>query len=289
MPGKWLQRYWFTPVAAESLALVRIVCFALCFVIYFDVDIRPWADVSAVFWEPLSLFRLLSGPPRKAAFLGLIQVLWKASLFTAAIGLATRASLLIAALLGFFVLGLPNCYGTIHHLDGFNVLLFAILAVSRCNDALTVDRLFWKLRPAPPKPSGAYGWPVQLAQTLFLLVFFSAGLSKLRHSGLAWFDPESMRALFLGNYFYHSPPTRWADMLMRSNALSSLSAVTAVVVELSALPAIFFRGLRLPVVIALFLLQLAICLLMGLYFVPYVAGYALFVVPQVRCKLPQHD
>jgi hypothetical protein len=43
------------------------------------------------------------------------------------------------------------------------------------------------------------------------------------------------------------------------------------------LPAIFLRVLRTPVLIALLILQVAISLLMGIHFVPYLAGYALFV------------
>lgn len=270
-------RYWFAPGAAENLALVRIVCYALCFLIYLNLDIRPWAGVSHVFWMPVSLFRLLSGPPQKPAFLGLLQILWKVSLLTSAIGLASRASLYTAALLGFFVLGLPNCYGKILHLDGIVVLLLLILAVSRCDEAYTADRLFWKPRPPLPAPSGNFTWPIKIGQTMFLLVFFAAGFAKLRQSGLAWLDAENMRALLILNFFNHAPPTQWAAFLARSDAFCSFAACATMVIELSALPAIFLRVVRVPVLIALVVLQAAISVLMGIYFVPYLVGYALFV------------
>lgn len=274
--GAW-KRYWFAPSRPENLASARIVCCALCFLIYFDLDIRPWASVSHVFWMPISLFRLLAGPPQKAAFLGLLQILWKVSLLTAAVGLATRASLLTAAMLGFFVLGLPNCFGKIHHLDGFVVLVLVILAVSRCDEALAIDRLFLKPRPAAPAPSGGFRWPIKIAQTLFLLIFFAAGLSKIRQSGLAWMDPGNMRDLLLANLFIQAPPTRWASWIASSDALCSIAAAVTIVVELSALPAIFFRVVRVPVVIALLMLQAGISVLMGIYFLPHLVGYALFV------------
>jgi hypothetical protein len=270
-------RYWFAPGSAESLALVRIACYTLCFFIYLNLDIRPWAGVSHVFWMPVSLFRLLFGPPQKAAFLGLLQILWKVSLLTSAIGLASRASLLTAGILGFFVLGLPNCYGKILHLDGIVVLILLILAISRCNEAYTVDRLFWKPAPPPTRPSGDFTWPIKIAQSLFLLVFFAAGFSKLRQSGFAWMDPENMRAILTSNLFSHAPPTRWAVSLAKSDAFCSFAAYATVVVELSALPAIFLRALRVPGLIALAVLQAAISLLMGIHFFPYLVGYALFV------------
>lgn len=269
--------YWFARGAAEDLALVRIACYTLCFLIYFSLDIRPWAAVSHVFWMPVSLFRLLSGPPQKAAFLGLLQILWKVSLLTSAIGLASRASLFTSALLGFFVLGLPNCYGKILHLDGIVVLILIILAVSRCDEAYTVDRLFWKPGPPVPAPSGDFTWPIKIAQIMFLLAFFAAGIAKVRQSGLAWIDSENMRVLLISNFFNHAPPTRWAAILTRSAAFCSFAACATVVIELSALPAIFLRVIRVPVLIALLLLQAAISVLMGIYFVPYLVGYALFV------------
>src|SRR5580704_7755962 len=100
-----------------------------------------------------------------------------------------------AAGLCFFLLGLPSCFGKIHHLDGFPVLLLGILALSRCADALSVDRALRSSRALPSgremrsKPearaevSWQYGWPLRLGQTLFLLVFFAAGCAKLYNSG----------------------------------------------------------------------------------------------------------
>jgi hypothetical protein len=273
---RW-DRYWFAPSSAEGLALTRILCCALCFAIYLRLDIRAWTEVSPVFWMPVSLFRFLPGPPRDAVLIGLLQMVWKVSLFTAAIGLFTRVSLCAATLLGFFVLGLPNCFGKIHHLDGFVVLVLFILCASRCGDAIAIDRLLRKRRTPSPASSGDYSWPVRLGQTLFLLMFLAAGLSKLRHSGLAWLDPANMRFLLIANQFNHAPPTRWAAFIAQSDVLCSLAAVSTVVVELSGLPAIFFPAMRVPVVIALFGLQAAIAMVMGIYFTPHLVGYALFV------------
>ena len=136
---KW-HRYWFTPETAEQLALVRVVSYALLFAIYLPLDDRGWTQVSPVFWMPISAFHILSGPPRNAALIGILQHSMEnlAPHFGDRICL-TRHFMVTAAGLGFFLLGLPNCFGKIHHLDGFPVLLFGILALSRCADALSVD------------------------------------------------------------------------------------------------------------------------------------------------------
>src|ERR1022692_3637075 len=78
-------RYWFTPETAEQLALVRVVSYGLLFAIYLPLDDRKSTQVSPVFWMPISAFHFLSGPPRNAATIGVLQILWKASLVTSAI------------------------------------------------------------------------------------------------------------------------------------------------------------------------------------------------------------
>jgi hypothetical protein len=282
MVRNW-QRYWLTPATAEHLALVRAIGYGLLFLIYLPLDDRGWTQVSPVFWMPISAFRFLSGPPGNAALIGVLQILWKISLLTSAIGLVSRASMATAAALGFFLLGLPNCFGKIHHLDGFPVLLLTILALSRCSDALTVDgalrsnREMRRGRQARTGASWQYRWPVRLAQTLFLLVFFAAGYAKLRNGGLAWMTAANMRSIWLGELLTHTPPTALGGLLAKSTWLSQFAAVATVIVELSALPALFVRRLRVLTLVGLFAMQVFIALMLGVYFTPHLVGYALFL------------
>jgi hypothetical protein len=271
------RRYWFTPATAEHLALMRVVVYGLLFLIYLPLDDRGWTQVSPVFWMPISAFRLLYGPPGNIAPIGVLQVLWKISLFTSAIGLVSRASMATAAALGFFLLGLPNCFGKIHHLDGFPVLLLTILALSRCSDALSVDRALRSHRLVRTEASWQYRWPVRLAQTLFLLVFFAAGYAKLRNGGLAWMTAVNMRSIWLGELFTHSPPTALGGVLAKSTWLSQFAAVATVIVELSALPALFVRRLRVVTLVGLLAMQVFIAVMLGVYFTPHLVGYAMFL------------
>ena len=270
-------RYWFTPETAEQLALVRVVSYGLLFAIYLPLDDRGWTQVSPVFWMPISLFHMLPGPPRDPALIGVLQILWKASLLASAIGFVSRLSMVTAAALGYFLLGLPDCFGKIHHLDGFPVLLLCILALSRAADALSVDRALRGDRAMRTNVSWDYRWPVRLAQTLFLLVFFAAGYAKLRNGGLAWMTAANMRSIWLGELFTHTPPTRLGSFLAQSPWLSQFAAVATVIVELSALPALFARRLRVLTLVGLLGLQTCIALMLGVYFTPHLVGYALFL------------
>jgi hypothetical protein len=271
------RRYWFTPETAEYLALIRLVCYGLLFLIYLPLDDRGWTQVSRVFWMPISAFRILSGPPRDPALIGILQILWKVSLLTSALGLVSRCSMALAAALGFFLLGLPNCFGKIHHIDGFPVLLLLVLALSRASDALSLDRAWRPKRKPNTGPSAGYGSPVRLAQTLFLLVFFAAGVSKLRNGGLAWMTADNMRAIWLGELFTHTPPTALGAWLSKPAWLSQFAAVATVLVELSALPALFVRRLRVLTLVGLLVMQVFIALMLGVYFTPHLVGYALFL------------
>lgn len=272
---RW-RNHWFSPRSAASLAAVRIAVYSLLFVIYCGTDDRGWTRVSSVFWMPVSFFRLLPGPPRSAAVIAVLQTVWKISLFTSALGFATRLSVITAAGLGFYVLGLPACFGKIHHLDGFPVLLLGILAISRCADALALDR-FLRPRRNPAPSSADYTWPLRLGQVLFLLIFFAAGYAKLRNSGLAWISAANMRAIWLGELLTHAPPTRMGAWLAQSDTLCWLGAAATVGIELSALPAIFLRRWRVFTLAGLLSLQIMIALMLGVYFTPHLAGYALFI------------
>jgi hypothetical protein len=136
------------------------------------------------------------------------------------------------------------------------------------------------MRSDPEMRSGVssqYGWPVRLAQTLFLLVFIAAGCAKLRNGGLAWMTGTNMSSIWLAELFTHTPPTRLGSVLAQSPWLSQFAAVATVIVELSALPALFVRRLRVPVLVALLGLQALIALMLGVYFTPHLVGYALFM------------
>lgn len=252
-------RYWFTPENAGYFARVRAVTYGLMFLIYLSLDDRGWTQVSAAFWMPISVFDFLSGPPRSSVLIGVLQVLWKISLLTSAIGFLSRISMITAAALGVFLLGLPNCFGKIHHLDGFPVLVLIIFALAQC---LNLTR---------------YPWPVRLAQALFLLVFFAAGYAKVRSSGLAWMTATNMRSIWLGELFTHTPPTEIGSFLAGSTWLARFAAGATVAIELSALPALFIRRLRIFTLIGVFSMQVLIALMLGVYFTPYLVGYALFL------------
>ena len=107
----------------------------------------------------------------------------------ALVGAGTRVSAPCAVLLGVFVLGVPQFFGKLNH--DHHVLWFAaILAASRCGDALSFDGWRSGVRPAPDV---AYGLPLRLCWVLVGVVYFFPGLWKAWVAGADWIAGDALR------------------------------------------------------------------------------------------------
>ena len=176
--------------------------FALMVVFFARRDYAGWADVSRVFWKPVGIVALLRLPVLPQPALAAVSVAWKALLVLSALGIFTRISTAGAFLLGTYLIGIPESFGKIHHADAILVWAMATLALSRSGDGWSVDGLMRATRrpEEPPRPrSGEYTWPIRMMWLVMSIIFFSAGVSKLRHGGLAFVTSDA-----LATHFIHS-------------------------------------------------------------------------------------
>ena len=158
---RW-HRFWFDAEAPDNLGLSRALFYGLILLLYLNESWSEWSDVSVVFWEPITMFKWLRIPVFSGGVLTLLSVVWKASLLTAALGLFTRGSAVVACAIGWYLLGLPHNFGKTHHFDALIVLILGVLTLARTDDAFSLDqRLFGHDRS--PKPNGEYRWPVRAA------------------------------------------------------------------------------------------------------------------------------
>jgi hypothetical protein len=277
--ARWHQ-YWFAPVAPDNLAVCRILFYGSFFLFYTFLprfgDFAAWGHVSPVFWKPVWSFSVLGIPQLPVPVLLGLQEIWKAALFLSCIGLFTRMSATVSAFLGFYLLGLPQNFGKIHHYDAFLVFALVIMAMSRCGDRYSVDEWLTSVHfrgsrgthPAPPArpPSGEYTWPVKAMWLVMSLVFFAAALAKLKHSGLDWVTGDSM-SIWLVEHQYHiantDPFTSWGPRIARIRGLPHLLAATSIGLELGYPLAMFSRRARWIFVPGVALMQLSIHALMG--------------------------
>jgi hypothetical protein len=280
--------WWFAPRSPVELGVGRSVFFGVLSLLYAPYDFRSWADVAPVFWYPTWSFAVLHLPVLDAAALGILQRVWKLALVCACLGLATRASILTALVLGFYLLGLPHCFGKIHHYDAFLIFVFAILAVARSGDAFALDRVLSRrchgtVAPAVV-PSGEYTRPLRAIRVMLALVFFTAGMSKLRTSGLGWIFSDTM-AIFLVQHQYHLgnavPLTAFGLVLARHAWLCRSLAAATIAGETRYPLALISRPARAVLVPGMLLMQLGIRVLLGPTFL-HMMACNVFWVPWER-------
>jgi hypothetical protein len=219
------------------------------------------------------VWALLDAPPPDAAVVGLalgaplLGLLFAAGWRFAVIGPAFALTLLGLATI-------DSSWGQIFHTENLMVLHVGILALAPgAADALAVGR-----SRAVPAPAGRYGWPVRLCAVVVVLTYTTAGVAKLRYSGLAWADGDALRHLvaydnlrkqLLGDRY--SPVGTWLvthGWTFRPLALATLA------VELGAGVALLGRWWRTGWVIAAWLFHLGVLALMAIVFAYPLTGVA---------------
>lgn len=264
------RRAWFTPADPRTLGACRALLYGILLFVVWDVHVHEWALVSEVFYRPIELFRWTHLPVLPAGALQALEVIWKVSLATSALGIRTRASTWVAFLLGAYLAGIPNNFGKTHHSEAVLVLILGVMAIARPGDALSVDA--WR-RPGRTPSDGEYRWPIQLTRVLLVCVFVGAGISKLRTSGLDWVLSDNMRLLLIRHHLSHAPPTDLGLGVASHPTLSVAVAAGALAVELGLPLALISARARAVLIPALLAMQVGIWLLMGVLFLPFLAAY----------------
>jgi hypothetical protein len=271
--GKRWDNFWFEPASPDNLALCRIIFFGSFFLFYWRYeDFSAWAHVSEAFLRPTWLFAAFKIPVLPALALVFLQNIWKMALALSCVGFFTRISTAISFVLGFYLLGLPHNFGKVHHYDAILVFAFLFMAMSRCGDSWSFDRLIRTNRQGTnssasrPMLSGEYTWPVRGMWVMMSLVFFAAGVSKLRHSGLGWITDDSM-AIWLIQHQYHiantDPLTAWGPYLAQSIWIPRVLGAVSLILEVGYPIALFSRRARWIFVPGVALMQLGIHALLG--------------------------
>src|SRR5215510_1105055 len=175
-PLRWvtarLDELFFSRGTAAELGWLRLLFYGMVFLLSFSFqrDFPLWASVSREFWSPTFFFGLFHIPVLPAAGLLAVLWIWRAALFCAAIGFGGVLPRLIAAALGFYVLGLPHNFGKINHNDTIVMIAMMIFVVARMNAAWSVDSLRRAARtardgtPAETLSTAEASWPLSLVR-----------------------------------------------------------------------------------------------------------------------------
>jgi hypothetical protein len=303
---KW-NTYWFQSSEEYQYGLLRILVVAGFALFFPDVLVGPMPPVE--FFDPATVgVRLFGLPYLTPAAVHLLTPLYRAALFTACIGLATRPSLLVLAAIRIYSDAVICSFGFYDHRTSVVDPLLLILALSPGVTDFSLDAL---LRNAWQRfkgngvswwrgfQFGSYAkWPARFVLVFMAMNYFSAGWSKVRF-GDQWLNGERM-AFYLtvpGKTYYTTSARipeadKWRDsigleaftydvrlvtpvgkMLGSSRLMCILIAWMTLVFEMGFIAAIFSNRLRLLLLLGGVAFHLGIMLTMHLNFFPYFLAY----------------
>jgi hypothetical protein len=288
--GVW-QRFWFSPHPALDLALCRIAFFGFLYQRYDSYNETAWYTLKqGGVWYPVSFFNL-GVPVFEPDTLRFIYWLMGLSLLCAALGLFSRVSMALSFITALYTFALQQNFAK-YTGGGIDVVVVVMggFALSRAGDDLSLDRFFrllreerghwrktWAAFTTPVAPSGEYLWPLKFAWLMFYMLYFSAGISKLMHSGLGWADSENLRNSLIRHHFSHEPPTDWGLWVADRTWAYKGMGYASLGIEVFAPLGLFFRPLRIPFALALGGMQYGIYLLLGVTFAATKALLLMFV------------
>jgi hypothetical protein len=277
---RWADRwnaYWFPPTPILHLAICRIVAVAAQ-LFWFFPNLEEHQNLlvkNPEFLEPQLLIRAISAVvPREVLFTpGAFTVLYWATMaagVAALVGLFTRTSLFVFALGTWIFVAHLFSYGDRHHTEALFCIFLMLLALAPSGERVSVDALIRRRRHASDA-SDASGmsemaiWPLKVVHVLLAMTYFSAGMSKLLHSGPRWLNGYTLQGHTFGDALERGRPLGiW--LAQQHDVAVALSVLTIL------LEVFFFVSLFLPRLAPLFFLG-ALAFQAGLYLA---AGYDFF-------------
>ncbi len=125
--------------------------------------------------------------------------------------------------------------------------------------------------------SGEYTWPLRTVWLVMALIFFGAGVSKIKQSGIEWIMSDNLSILLIQSNFNGSSLVSWGTYIAQISWLSRMIAAGIIVCEAGFPLALFSRRMRWILVPGAFLIQIGIIILMGIDFRLFMIGYIFWV------------
>lgn len=239
-----------------NLAVFRVVVFWILLHSCHDSRVVWFSEIPAELRvAPIGLEWLPDYLPINRTWATFACILLRVVSFTAMIGLFSRMSAVFAVVFGFYALSIPEFIGKVQHGNHHLLWFSAILAASRCGDALSCDAIISAWRRAdrgvtdPPASSQIYALPLRVVWLLMGVIYFFPGFWKLWESGFDWALGENLkftmyeRWLQLGGWV---PPFR----LDLKPLLYKPLALITIIFEVGFIWLIFFPQLRMFAVLS---------------------------------------
>jgi hypothetical protein len=277
-----LTEYFSEKASPLSLAVARITVFGLLFA---AVDpgavVEAAGQASEARHSPALMGWFFDHVPLGETWVRGAAWGMKGACLAALIGFWTRYAAWVAALLGVYVLGIPELLGKINHGNHLLIWFAALLGASPSGDAVSIDAALRAWRdPAPHTDDGkptsvAYGRPLRWAWLLIGVIYFFPGVWKFLLGGSEWMLSENLKFKMYAKWHQlHFIPSLRIDLVP---ALYKGLAVLTVLFEVGFIVAVLFRKWRPLLVLGGLGFHLGIAYWMRIVFWNLIACYTLFV------------
>lgn len=210
-----IKRFLFASTAPLNLAVLRIAVFGMLLYLLrteliltyaaWPRDMYQFPVVAEWFYRFLPVSVEVASPLLTVAIVTTIMAIF---------GLFTRVTTVVSVLLGIYLIGIPQLSGKVNHLHHI-MMIGAVLACSRCGDALSIDAVIRAFRGAdrgvvaPPHRGVRYGLPIRVAMMVLATVYFFPGFWKVATNGPQWVFSNNLENHMLQKWFEletYTPP-----------------------------------------------------------------------------------
>ncbi len=264
-----------------NLAVFRMVLFAML-IQTVDIPHMVWLSQlpTELRFAPSGLKSVLPLIPITPTTVTVAGMLFYVVCCMALVGLFTRISTVMALIIGLYVLGVPQFFGKIdhqHHLLWF----LALLAVSRCGDALSIDAVFaaWRRADqgstAPLLPARVYALPLRFAWLLLGVLYFFPGFWKFWTSGFDWAFSDNLKFRMYEKWMSLDG---WQPFFAIDHypLLYKSAALGTIVFEMTFIAIIFFPRVRQLLALGGIMFHSMVYVFMHISFLVLVVFYVLF-------------
>lgn len=241
------RRFLLAPAAPLDLAVLRITLFAFLLILpRVPEAVRLSGFPPELRQPPLGMPWLLDVVPTSPATVRPAAALFLLACVFGLLGLWTRTATIVAAVLGLYVLGIPQYYGKVSHYHHLWWVL-VVLAASPCGRALSLDALRrgWRRpREAVPRDvrSVAFGLPIRIVWLLLALAYLFPGLWKFASAGWEWAFSDNLRFIL---YEHWARLEGFEPILpIDRSPLTEIAGVATIVFEIGFILLLFSPVLR---------------------------------------------
>ncbi len=216
-----VKRFLFASSAPMNLAVLRLAAFSMLLyllrtekILYYAAwprEMYDWPVLAGLLYKFLPITPEIAGPLLTIAMVTTVLTI---------VGVFTRFNAIVSVLLGVYLLGIPQLSGKVNHMHHV-VLIGAVLACSRCGDALSIDAIWRAIGRAdqgivaPINRAVRYGLPIRIAMLVLATVYFFPGFWKIASNGPQWVFSDNLENHMFQKWFeleHYVPPIPLHEM-----------------------------------------------------------------------------